>query len=138
MYDESTDGAEERFLARVQQHAGLTNRAEARRLTEATLNELAVAVSGGQVEQLVRNLPEPLQPGTPKAGQATAFDKQAFLDAVSGSVPSTDLEEMEVLASAVLNAVREEAPDRQVDDTLAQLPPDLAALFHGSPRDREA
>lgn len=138
MQHESADSAEEGFLSRVQQHSGLTSRTEARRLAQATLDQLAVTVSTGQMHQLGRNLPPTLQPEDPAAGHATSFDKGAFLDAVSGSVPSTDLEEVEVLTSAVLNSVREEAPDGQVDDTLAQLPPDLAALFHGSPRDRDA
>lgn len=138
MQHQSADSAVEGFLSRVQQHSGLTSRTEAQRLTEAVLNQLAVAVSSGQLHQLSRNIPAPLQPAAPAAGHATAFDKGAFLDAVSGSIPTTDPEEVEVLTNAVLNAVREEVPAEQVDDTMAQLPPDLAALFHGSPRDREA
>lgn len=138
MQDESVDTVEENFLARVQQHSGLTSRSETRRLTEATLNALAVAVSEGQMAQLAQHLPVGLQPGDRGAGQAASLDKTAFLDAVSGAVPSTDPEEVEILTSAVLNTVREQVPVAQVSDTLAQLPDDLAVLFRGSPGDREA
>jgi uncharacterized protein (DUF2267 family) len=138
MQDEHVDTAEENFLRRVQQHSGLTSRTEARRLTEATLSALAVAVSAGQVTQLARHLPVGLQPGHRAAGQAVKFDKAALLDTVSGAVPSTDPEEIEILTSAVLNTVREQLPAAQMSDTLAQLPDDLAALFHGAPGDRQA
>jgi hypothetical protein len=138
MQDESVDTVEENFLARVQQHSGLTSRTEARRLTEATLNALAVAVSEGQLAQLAQHLPIGLRPGDRGSGQAAKFDKAAFLDVVSGAVPSTDPEEVEILTSAVLNTVREQVPVPQISDTLAQLPDELAALFHGAPGDREA
>ncbi len=132
MQYESTDAAEEGFLARVQHQSGLTSRAEARQLSDATLGALATAVSSGQLADLTRHLPNAVQPSDHSPGHATSFDKGAFLDAVSGGVPSTDLEEVEILTSAVLNVVREEAPQEQVTDTLAQLPPELAALFQSS------
>lgn len=138
MQDESPDTAEEAFLIRVQQHAGLTSRSEARQLTDATLHALAVAVSSGQMAQVGRHLPLTLQPSARGSAQAKSFDKGAFLDAVSGAVPTTDLEEVEILTSAVLNTVREQVPEDEVSDTLAQLPDDLTALFYGSPGTREA
>ena len=128
-----TDSAEENFLSAVQLHSGLSSREEARNLARGTLSALDSAVSSGQTEQITRHLPPAFRPVTAESGQAVAWDKGAFLDAVSGSVRTTDLEETEVLVAAVLNAVREQAPDGETDDTLDQLPPDLAALFHGAP-----
>ncbi|WP_046470859.1 DUF2267 domain-containing protein [Allosalinactinospora lopnorensis] len=138
MHPGSTDGAAENFLARVQQHAGVTSRSEAERLTRATLNALSENVSGGQMDDLVRRLPEELRPDTAHAsGHAAAFDKGAFLDKVSGGIGTVDPEEAERQVSAVLGTVREWAPPEQTADTMAQLPPEFARLFQPPGGQRE-
>lgn len=120
------------FLARVQQHAGLDSREEARRLTEATLDALQRSLSGGQFNDLARNLPPALQPEREASEQAVAFDKGAFLDKVSGGVSTVDSAEVERGMSAALSTVRAWLPREETEDTLSQLPQELSALFTGA------
>ncbi|QBI53120.1 DUF2267 domain-containing protein [Streptomonospora litoralis] len=133
MVQHQTGDAADAFLGRVQQHGGLASRGEAQRLTESTLAALQRSLSGGQFNDLARNLPPALQPEREASGQAVAFDKGAFLDKVSGGVATTDAAETEQLVSAVLNTVREWLPHEETDNTLAQLPKDLSTLFVGAP-----
>lgn len=133
MVQQETGDAGDAFFARVQQHAGLGSRTEARRLTEATLSALERSLSGGQFNDLTRNLPPELQPEREVSGQAVAFDKGAFLDKVSGGVSSVDPAEIERSAGAVLNTLRGWLPPEETRDTLAQLPRELRELFVGAP-----
>ncbi|MFD0775257.1 DUF2267 domain-containing protein [Streptomonospora algeriensis] len=132
MVQQETGDAGDAFLARVQQHAGLASRTEAQRLTDATLAALERSLSGGQFNDLTRNLPPALQPERAASGQAVAFDKGAFLDKVSGGVASVDPAEIERSVSAVLTTLREWLPPEEAENTMAQLPQELAALFTGA------
>ncbi|MDT0304077.1 DUF2267 domain-containing protein [Streptomonospora wellingtoniae] len=133
MVQQQTGDAGGAFLARVQQRSGIESRTEAQRLTEATLSALQRRLSGGQFNDLARNLPPALQPEREASGQAAAFDKSAFLDSVSGGISTVDPAEVELAVNAVLNTVREWLPDEEVEDTLAQLPRELSELFAGAP-----
>ena len=62
-------------------------------------------------------------------GRAVAFDKDTFVDAVSGHIHAADADEAERPVHAVLSTVRSWAPDGQVESAMAPLPPPLAALF---------
>ncbi|KII00037.1 hypothetical protein LP52_03590 [Streptomonospora alba] len=132
MVQPETGDAGDAFLARVQEHAGLDSREEARRLTAATLAALQRSLSGGQFNDLAGNLPPALQPEHEASEQAVAFDKGAFLDKVSGGVSTVDPAEVERGVSAVLNTVRERLPREETEDTLSQLPKELSALFTGA------
>ncbi|GAA4891468.1 DUF2267 domain-containing protein [Streptomonospora salina] len=133
MVQPETGDAGDAFLARVQQHAGIASRGEALRLTEATLAALQRSLSGGQFNDLARNPPPALQPESEASGQAVAFDKGAFLDKASGGVSAVDPAEVELSVSAVLTTLRERLPREETEDTIAQLPRGLAALFGGAP-----
>ncbi len=124
------DSAMEEFLGRVQQRSGLTTREEADRTTRATLGALAEAITGGQMGDLSPGLPMELRPEIEQArGQARAFDKDAFLDRITGQTDTVDLEKAETRARAVLQTLHEWAPEGEIDDTVEQLPPELSRMF---------
>ncbi len=120
----------ETFLEQVQQRAGLSTQKEADRLARATMSTLSERVTAGQVDDLSPALPPELRTELGRfSGQARSFDKLGFLDRVSGEIESVDLEETEKQVRAVFAVLRQWAPSGELDDTLAQLPQDLAALF---------
>ncbi|GAA3752416.1 DUF2267 domain-containing protein [Salinactinospora qingdaonensis] len=130
MQPEYSDSAMDDFLARVQQQSGLTSREEADQVTRATLTALGERISGGQMSDLAALLPRQLTPEVEHGrGQAKSFDKGAFLDRVSGDIGTTDLDAVERETRGVLRTLQEWAPEGEVDNTLAQLPPELAGMF---------
>lgn len=126
----SHSAAMERFLQRVQEHASLSSTVDAERVARATVSTLAERITAGQIQDLGADLPDELRTElSQRSGQAEAFDKGAFLDRVSGEIDSVDIDEVENEVRAVLRVLREWAPEGQIDDTLAQLPQDLARMF---------
>lgn len=113
------------FLDTVRQRAGADTGADAERHTHAALHALAERVTAGQAADLGRYLPsalgEQLQPAHP---EARPFDYAEFMRHISGQRDTA-----EAYARAVLSTVREAAPEPEIQDTLAQLPNDLARLF---------
>ena len=118
------------FVEQAQEAAGLSSFEEADALVRATLRTLAESISGGQVDDLTRGLPQEVRDELSKrSGQARSMDKNGFLDRVSGSIQTTDLETAEQQVRAVLKTVREWAPAGETEDTVDQLPKSLADLF---------
>lgn len=118
------------FVEQAQEAAGLSSFEEADALVRATLRTLAESISGGQVDDLTRGLPQDVRDELSKrSGQARSMDKNGFLDRVSGSIQTTDLEVAEQQVRAVLKTVREWAPAGETDATVDQLPKSIAGLF---------
>jgi uncharacterized protein (DUF2267 family) len=121
----------QRFVEQVQRLAGLSTESEAETLTRATLSKLGERISSGQARDLTAALPAELAAeltshATP---QATAFQRDELLDQVSGVIHSVDIETVEAQVVAVLTTLKQWVPGDQLDDTFAQLPPDLVNLF---------
>lgn len=125
------DNAElEEFVRSAQQRAGLESYNEAHQLCRATMRALGTSISGGQAKQLALWLPDPLTAELgERSGQADRFDKANFLDKIGGETHTVDAGSMEHQVSAVLSVLRSWAPADRIDDTIAQLPPELSALF---------
>lgn len=118
------------FVEQAQETAGLSSFEEADALVRATLRTLAESISGGQVDDLTRGLPQDVRDELSKrSGQARSMDKNGFLDRVSGSIQTTDLQAAEQQVRAVLKTVRDWAPAGETDATVDQLPTSLAELF---------
>lgn len=118
------------FITRVQQLGDLSDRDETERVIHGTIGTLAETISGGQMGDLAPALPVELRPEIAESrGQARPFDKSAFLDRVTGQIDTIDIEKAEKQVRAVLRTLYEWAPEGEIDDTLAQLPPELSAMF---------
>ncbi len=118
------------FVEQVQQTAHLQSAEEAEALARATLTVLAESITGGQVDELMQGLPAELQHDlSARSDQARALDKIAFLDRISGQIRATDFETTEAQTRAVLVTLKRWAPEGEIDDTIAQLPQSIAAMF---------
>lgn len=112
------------FLATVAHRAEVAT-SDAEAATRATLDALAARITAGQAADLAAYLPPTLRPRLDTASaQAQAFDYAEFLARIAGQ-----RQPAEVYAAAVLATVREAAPEPEIQNTLAQLPNDLARLF---------
>lgn len=117
------------FLARVEEYAQLVSRDEAQEVTQATLAALAERVSTGQARDIAGWLPAPLRPYLHAASEpATPFDSRVLIRQVM-DVRHLDTASAERQVRAVLAAVREQVSEKELSDTLQQLPPEMARLF---------
>lgn len=124
-----TDAAGE-FLSHVQRRGGFQTQVAAVTSTHAVLAALAERLSEGQATDLAAKLPAELRPYlTSSKGDAQSFDKPGFLGKVGAEAGIADHDAAETHARAVLATVHEFAPGGEIDETLAQLPSELADMF---------
>lgn len=124
------DSAAEEFVARVQELGRLSTRTEADQVTRATMTALAERISSGEMRDLTSGIPDGLRAEIkPASGQAQPFDKNAFIDTITGGIGTVDMDRAENQTRAVLRTVHEWAPAGEIDNTVAQLPPKLADMF---------
>lgn len=118
------------FVQRVQDRAQLENYEEAHQLSRASLRVLGQSVSGGEAKRLAEWVPPELQDElTEQSGHASAFDKKNFLEKIGGLTYSVDTDRVEQRVTAVLQVLRASAKGGELDDTIAQLPPELSRMF---------
>lgn len=113
------------FLEAVRERAGVETSAEAEAATRASLDALAERITAGQANDLAVYLPPALRSRLESTGtEAQPFDYSEFLARISEQRALA-----EAHARAVLATIRETAPEPEIQNTLAQLPDDLARLF---------
>jgi uncharacterized protein (DUF2267 family) len=125
----------EAFLQRVAERAGL-NVEGARRATETVLETLAERIAGGEVDDLISQLPVELHPPLERGralgdGAARRLSLDAFLRHVAereGVTPA----EARVKTGAVLQTLREAVTDEEFFDVTVQLPEEYAELLSRS------
>ncbi|GAB3548382.1 uncharacterized protein (DUF2267 family) [Actinopolyspora lacussalsi] len=121
------------FLEQVRQRAELSDGTEADRLTRASLRALSERLAAGQLYDLAPALPPELREELYRfEGQAVAFDRETFLDRVSGEIDTVDLDVVERRVEAVFAVLLYWAPEEEIEDTVAQLPPDLAEMLRAA------
>jgi uncharacterized protein (DUF2267 family) len=121
----------ETFLAKVADRAGL-DPGGARRAANAVLETLAERIAGGEVRDLITQLPaelhEPLKRGDAQShGAATRMPVEEFVQHVAereGVTPRQALSH----ARAVFATLREAVSEQEFLDVTAQLPRDFAAV----------
>jgi uncharacterized protein (DUF2267 family) len=121
----------EEFLDTVAERAGL-DRDGARRAVDAVLETLAERIAGGEVDDLIAQLPavlhEPLKRGNALSnGAARPMSLDEFVRRIAereGVVPGVALSR----ARAVFATLREALPEKEFLDITAQLPRDYAAV----------
>jgi uncharacterized protein (DUF2267 family) len=117
------------FFDRVQRYGHLASRAEAEIAVRLTLSALGDRITQGQAIDLATPLPAEIRPYLKSTSpQPQPFRAEEFLQRIS--VPqqaSPEIARRQV--RAVLRALREYVPEREISDTIDQLPSELAALF---------
>jgi uncharacterized protein (DUF2267 family) len=122
----------EDFLTKVGHRAGL-DRENARRALEAVLEALADRISGGQVDDLARELPAELRPalerGRAQSGEAAR--RLSLAEFVKGIAEREGVtpEQAREHARAVFATLREAISEKEFRDITAQLPDEYAALL---------
>jgi uncharacterized protein (DUF2267 family) len=122
----------EEFLSRVAQRAGLDPDG-ARRATDVVLETLAERISGGQVEDMLPQLPpelhEPLKRGVEASGGlAVRMTLDEFLERVAQRENLT-VDQAREHAKAVLTTLREAISEREFRDMWDQLPNEFGVLL---------
>jgi uncharacterized protein (DUF2267 family) len=120
------------FLDRVARRASL-DREGARRATEAALEVLAIRISGGEVDDLIRRLPaelhRPLQRGRAEGGEsARMLPLKQFQMAIADREGVTRAE-ARLHARAVFATLREAVGDDEIADIASQLPHEYISLI---------
>ncbi|MGH3626281.1 MAG: DUF2267 domain-containing protein, partial [Sciscionella sp.] len=119
----------DQFLISVQRQTGMQID-QVEQAARAVLSALGESISGGQATALAQWLPPELAPElAQRHGQAQAFDEKQFLDLVAARTPGLHAGPVEQHVRGTLNALHAVAPQAEIDDTLAQLPRELAVLF---------
>jgi uncharacterized protein (DUF2267 family) len=122
----------EEFLDRVADRAGV-DREAARRAADAVLETLAERIAGGEVADLVNELPRelhaPLERGNDLShGAARKMSLDEFVDRVAEREGVTP-EDAREHARAVFATLREAVSDTEFFDTVVQLPHDYSVLL---------
>ncbi|MGJ7908435.1 DUF2267 domain-containing protein [Actinopolyspora sp. H202] len=121
------------FLEQIRHRAELPDDTEADRLTRASLHALSERLAAGQLYDFAPALPPELQEELHRfGGQAVAFDQETFLERIGGEIDTVDLDVVERRVEAVFAVLLYWLPGEEVEDTVAQLPPDLAEMLRSA------
>jgi uncharacterized protein (DUF2267 family) len=122
----------EEFIEAVQDQLGLsTDEAEA--VVDATLETLAERISGGEVEELMSELPEELRPALERGneeshGAARKMSLQEFVHEIAEREGATP-DDAQKHARAVFRALRRAVDEDEFEDVVAQLPDEYTVLL---------
>src|SRR6266581_826330 len=118
------------FIGQVQHRARLSSRGDAERATRATLETLGERLAGGEPKDLASQLPPAigayLLDGFAGAGERFSLDE--FYSRVSER-EGKDLPKAVFHARAVIRVLNEAVSKGEIDDILAQLPPEFDRFF---------
>jgi uncharacterized protein (DUF2267 family) len=120
------------LIAKVAERAGLDEDG-ARRAIEAVLEALADRISGGQVDDLERELPSELHPPLERGkaqshGAARPLSLEEFVRGTAEREGVTP-DEARAHARSVFATLREAISEKEFSDVVAQLPDEYAALM---------
>jgi uncharacterized protein (DUF2267 family) len=121
----------EEIVGRVAERMG-QDRETARRAVEAVLQQLAIRITAGQVQDLELRLPRALRPplerGLTRSYTARPLALDTFLEGIA-RLEGVDRSTAVKHARAVLTTLREAVGEDEWTDTTAQLPSDYRALW---------
>jgi uncharacterized protein (DUF2267 family) len=121
----------DQFVNRVAERAGVSPE-HAKMLTQATLQVLSDRISGGQAADLEAVLSDekiarPFRRSPQKPADKFGFDE--FVQRVRGLAPEIPEEAVLPAIRAVLLTLKESVPDKEFQDTMAQLPHEFRDLL---------
>ncbi|WP_408959363.1 DUF2267 domain-containing protein [Natrinema sp. 74] len=131
---------DDEFYGLVQEAGHLDTTDRARTTTEAVLETLGEALTGGEAKDVAAQLPDEMAATIADADHDGAgYDRAAFVERVGEHLRDTDIEpdDAERYADAVTDALAVALTDGELRDLKAQLDDDLDPLFEGVTIDRE-
>lgn len=122
-----------KFLAEVQNRAGLGSHDEAERIAEATLSVLAQRLAGGEPSDLAAQLPPRVQRFLRTDGGGESFGLEEFCGRVAQKEGGgTSPEQAHAHARAVLSVVADAISPGELSDVMAQLPDEYSKLLQNA------
>jgi uncharacterized protein (DUF2267 family) len=116
------------FLKAVEARTGIADREEAARTTFTVLQALADRLTGGEADDLLAQLPEPLKSTITVTAEADPMDPDEFVDRVARDL-QVPHEEARDRVRAVFGALREAVTQGEFEDVLSQLDREYAQLL---------
>jgi uncharacterized protein (DUF2267 family) len=118
-YDEMVKAVEER--------AGIADRTEAERSLRVVVQALADRLLGGEADDLLAQLPEPLKSEVAVTDEADPMNPQEFVERVAGELRLPD-EEARDLVRAVFGTLQEALTEGEWEEVVGQLDKQYAGL----------
>lgn len=119
---------EHELVSAVQHSAGLHDPAAAKRAVQVTLRTLGARLAAGEPADLAAQLPPALAGALPEQGSGERFGVDEFYRRVAEG-EGVDVGGARQHARAVAAALKAAITPGELNDVLAQLPPDYAELF---------
>ena len=116
------------FVTRVQERAGLDDRAEAERTSVAILQALCDRLTGDEAHDLLAQLPAQLKTAVIVSPSAQPMSAGEFVDRVADEL-GIPPDEARRRVRAVFGTIRQAVTLGEFDDVLAQLDPEYADLL---------
>ena len=116
------------FLATIEERAGIVDRDEAERTAVAVLQALADRLTGGEADDLLAQLPEPLKSTIRVTPKAVPMEPEEFVDRIARELQLPP-EEARDRVRAVFGALQEAVTPGELEDVLSQLDREYADLL---------
>ncbi|WP_433618506.1 DUF2267 domain-containing protein [Dactylosporangium sp. CA-139114] len=121
------------FVGRVADRTGLDEQ-RALSISEAVLETLAERIAGGEVDDLIKELPHDLRPALERgkersAGRARKMELDEFLTLVADRA-GVSVEEARDYAGAVLATIHDAVTEKEFRDLVSELPRSYVELAH--------
>jgi uncharacterized protein (DUF2267 family) len=116
------------FLAAVEERAGIADQTEADRTAVVVLQALADRLTGGEADDLLAQLPEPLKSAVVVSDEADPMTPDEFVDRVARELQLPPQEARDRVR-AVFGTLREAVTPGEFDDVLSQLDRKYADLI---------
>jgi uncharacterized protein (DUF2267 family) len=118
----------EEFIKAVEEHTGVADREEAERAALSVLQTLADRLTGGEADDLLAQIPEPLKSTIAVTEEADPIRYDEFVQRVALELELPDDEARERVRG-VFDVLREAVTPGELDDVFAQLDRTYAELM---------
>jgi uncharacterized protein (DUF2267 family) len=116
------------FLKAVEERTGIVDRQEAERTAIAVLQALSDRLTGGEADDLLAQLPEPLKSTIRVTEKADPMKPDEFVDRIARELKVPE-EEARDRVRGVFGALREAVTPGEFEDVLSQLDREYAELL---------
>ena len=116
------------FLKIVQEQTGCSEKDEALKAIQATLETLGERLFQGEAEHLAAQSPKELQPFLVDVQEHRKFDADEFVQMV-GEKEGVDVGQAEAHARGVISVLTRAVSQGEIEDVISQLPQGLKKLF---------
>jgi uncharacterized protein (DUF2267 family) len=118
----------DKFIREVRDRAGIEDRDEAERTAVVVLQALSDRLVGGETDDLLAQLPEPLKSSVTVTGEADRMAPEEFVQRVADELGLSPAE-ARTRIRAVFSAIRDAVTPGEFEDVLVELPKGYVELL---------